>query len=211
MLRAWMLIESGLSRYCGRLAHLGGRRQAIQGGHHAAFVVRYTRQAQSHFDSAQSSREHEVIETAEMANPKSFAGELAQPRPKRHIEVFEDDFAQPIRVVAFGSKHSSHGIGILERLLADDLESPSAHGGACGFAMAGVATKDIWQTLLVKHFECLAQAEKKVRGRRIWEKACLILLEHVLPIPIGSRQFRSFIGSEGLLGNRVKAETRRHH
>src|SRR4029077_8922539 len=121
--------------------------------------MRYTRQPHSHFDSAQSSREHEVIETAEMANPKSFAGELAQPRPKRHIEIFEDDFAQPIRVVTCGRKHCGHGIGILERLLADDLESPSAHRGACGFAMAGMATKDVGQALLVKHFQRLAQPE----------------------------------------------------
>ena len=204
-------MNSRLSSYACRLAHPGGRRKAIQGGHYAAFFMRYTRQAQGHFNSAQSSREHEIVEAAEMSNPKSFSGELAQPRPQRHIEILKDDFAQPIRVVTCGCKNCSHGIGILERLLANDLQSPGAHGGAGSFGMAGMATKDVGQALLVKHFQRLAQPEKKVRGRRIWEKARLILLEHVLPIPIGSRQFRSFIGSEGLLGNRVKAETRRHH
>src|SRR4029077_9248265 len=91
--------NSRLSSHACRLAQLSGRRKAIQGGHYAAFFMRYTRQAQGHFNSAQSSREHEIVEAAEMSNPKSFSGELAQPRPQRHIEILKDDFAQPIRVV----------------------------------------------------------------------------------------------------------------
>src|ERR1700680_4505367 len=67
-------LNSKLSSHACRLAQLGGRREAIQGGHYAAFFMRYTREAQTHFNSAQSSREHEVVEAAEMTYPKSFAG-----------------------------------------------------------------------------------------------------------------------------------------
>jgi hypothetical protein len=39
--------------------------------------MRYASEAQPHFDSAQSPGKHEVVETAQMADPKRLAGELA--------------------------------------------------------------------------------------------------------------------------------------
>src|SRR4029077_9412405 len=68
---------SRLSGHFRRFAHFGRGREAIEGGHHTAFFVWYAREAQAHFDPAQSSGQHQVVETAEMSDAKGFASELA--------------------------------------------------------------------------------------------------------------------------------------
>src|SRR5438445_386856 len=74
-----------------------------------------------------------------------------------------------------------------------------------------LAAEDIRKTLLLHHFQRLTQTEKQVRGRRKRKKARLIVLEHVLPIPIGARQLRLLVRGERLLGNPIEPEPRRHH
>src|SRR5690242_4147602 len=70
----WVLAIVRLAGRFHRLTHFDHGRKTIEGRHDATFFVRYARQTQAHFDSAQSAREHQVVEAAQMAYTKGLAG-----------------------------------------------------------------------------------------------------------------------------------------
>src|SRR5580692_1166223 len=76
------------------------RGKGFKGGGYAPRLVRHAGQAQAHLDSAECSRQHQVIEAAKMADAKNFARQFGETRSERHVEVLQDDTAQTIRIVA---------------------------------------------------------------------------------------------------------------
>ena len=57
-----------------RICRLVGPGEDVERGGHASVFVRDGAEAQAHFDSAQGSGEHQVIEVAEMADAEYFSG-----------------------------------------------------------------------------------------------------------------------------------------
>src|SRR5690348_12383172 len=60
---------------------------------YAILPMRYAQETQAHLDPGQRTRQHQVVEAAEMADAEDLAGELAQARTQRHVESIEHDLA----------------------------------------------------------------------------------------------------------------------
>ena len=120
-------------------------------------------------------------------------------------------FLKMIRVVAFRCEHRGHGAGVFFRRLANDLKTPPGNGRASGLRVTLMAAKHILQALFLEHVNGFPQTVKEIGGRRVREESCLVLLQDVLPVPVGPRHPGGFVGAERLLGNRVEAHARGQH
>ena len=61
---------------------------------------------QSHLHAAERSRQHQVVEVAQMTDAERTSLEAAEPGAERHVESFEDDRTKPIGIVGFRHHHS---------------------------------------------------------------------------------------------------------
>src|SRR5436309_5000052 len=67
--------------------------KVIQRRSYAAFPMRYTRQIESHLDTAQGARQHEGVEIPKMADPKYFVLQAAKAAAKTPAEVSQNRFS----------------------------------------------------------------------------------------------------------------------
>src|SRR5215831_4515254 len=93
-----------------RRRDLGQYRAEIRHGRgDAAGAVRNPGAVQSHLDSRQRAAQHQIVEVPEMADAKHLGPNFAEAGAERHVEGFEDDFAQAIGELecSRGSTHST--------------------------------------------------------------------------------------------------------
>src|ERR1700680_2878723 len=72
--------------------------QQLQRGVHAAWVDGNLGQLQPHLHPGESPGQCQVIEMAEVADPKGASRELAQASTERHVETVQDDLADLVGV-----------------------------------------------------------------------------------------------------------------
>jgi hypothetical protein len=99
-------------------------------------VVRHSGKLESHLDAAQRAHQHEVVEIAKVSDAKNFAGEFGEPAAERHVEVVQHHAAEGIGIVTFRHQYRGERIAVLDRIGAEDLESPCADGLPSRFTMA---------------------------------------------------------------------------
>ena len=78
------------------------RSEGIEGRQDTAFCVWHTCESKAHFNSAESSGQHQIVEAAEVSYPEYFAREFREAGSQGHIKILEDDCPQFVRVVTFG-------------------------------------------------------------------------------------------------------------
>src|ERR1700722_13741519 len=101
---AWELSGRGGSVGIGSLAD--ARSERLKRRRNAARLVRDAGQAETHFHAAQCSRQHQIVEAAEMPDAKHFTRQPGEAGSERHVKVFQDNAPQPIRIMAFRHKNS---------------------------------------------------------------------------------------------------------
>src|SRR3954470_7325088 len=74
--------------------------QEIERIPYAVLIVRNVAKREAHFDSAERPAQHQIVEPAEMADPKNLAAHLAESLAQRQIVAIENRFAKRIGVVA---------------------------------------------------------------------------------------------------------------
>src|ERR1700681_578326 len=124
-------------------ASLIGWSQMVERGHHPPGPVGHASQSQPHLDAAQRSSKHEVVERPKMSDAKDLARKSPEAGSERHVEALENELAEAIGVVAGGHGHGGQGVRVLERLLAEQFESPCPHGGASRFPVTLMTAKDV--------------------------------------------------------------------
>src|SRR5262249_3486697 len=67
---------------------------------HAARPVWHIHEGQSHLDTGERARKHQLVKTAEVADAEDAARHLAKPRSQGHIEAIEDQSAERRLVIA---------------------------------------------------------------------------------------------------------------
>ena len=78
--------------------------------------------------------------------------------------------------------------------------------------MTLVPREDLIQPLLHKeHLECFPQTVQQVRRRGIGKEPLAVPVQHIVPAPIASGQFRVAAGRNGLLADGIEAKPRRKH
>src|SRR5215469_5266086 len=101
--------------------------------------MRHACERKPHLDARQRSGERQIIEEAEVPDTEYLAGELAQPRAKRHVETLKHDAPEAIRVVAIGQLDRGKRVAVFLRIAAQKLELPRAHCTSGGLAVPRVA------------------------------------------------------------------------
>ncbi len=143
------LRDDAAARFRGPLLSGSGRfAQIIESGVNPALLVRYAKQFETHLDAAERSRQHQVVEVAEVADAESFAREPSEPCAERHVELFENHGAERRFVEAFGQKDRGHGGAVFVRIERADLKTPGLYRAPRGFGVALVAVEDGFACLL---------------------------------------------------------------
>ena len=70
----------------------------------AAAPVGHAGELKAHFNCAQRSRQHKVIEAAKMSDPKNSAGQMRESGSEGHVEGIQDNLSQLVGVMSFGHK-----------------------------------------------------------------------------------------------------------
>src|SRR5437762_10401138 len=105
--------------------------------------MRHARQLESHLHTAQSAREHEIVEVAEVADAEDLVLQAPETGAQRHIEMIEHDLAKFVRRVAGWSEEGRQGVAVFGGVESHDLETPCAGGAPRRFAVALVPREDI--------------------------------------------------------------------
>src|SRR5260370_24609734 len=121
----------------------------------------------------------------EMADAERPAFELRQSRAERHVEMLQHHVAEMVGFVASGHDDSGENRREFLRITTENLEAPRQHRRARGRSESQMASEDIVEPLLHQHLERFAQAIEKIGGRRVRPRTVLVLLDDLLPIPIG--------------------------
>src|SRR5579875_2524998 len=95
---------------------------------HAALLVGYAGERKSHFRRRQRTEQHRIVDVAEVTDAKHLAREATEARAEGYIEGIERQCAECVGVNTLRGQHRGYGRGIVLRILADDLETPGAHG-----------------------------------------------------------------------------------
>ena len=85
-----VVMPEDLRQYVKVPAIATGRRQIVQNRHRGldpAIAMRHPGLAQAQFDPGQGSRQRQVVEIAQMADPEHLAGELATPLGGDDVEL----------------------------------------------------------------------------------------------------------------------------
>ena len=136
---------------------------------------------QSHLDTAQRSRQHQVVEVSQMTDAERASLEAAEPGAERHVESFEDDRAKPVGIVGFRHHHGGEDGAVLVFPRARDVELPGGHRGTRRGREPLMALEDVRQAFLFEHRERFAETKQQVRGRRIGEESRRVGRQHLLP------------------------------
>ena len=166
---------------------------------------------QPHFDAAQRSGQHQIVEITKMADPEHLAGQPRQPVAKRHVEIRQHCRPEGISIMTVRQQYRRQRAGIVARFLAQHLQPPCLDGAAGGFGMPVMARKDVVEAFLVKHVDGLGKTIEKVRRRRIGKGTALVGGKLVLPVPVGAWLAVALRLGDGALGQRVEGQARRQH
>src|SRR5258708_32837948 len=93
----------------------------------------------------------------------------------------------------------------------ENLEAPRQHRRARGRSEFQMASEDIVEPLLHQHLERFAQAIEKIGGRRVRPRTALVLLDELLPIPIGPAHRVGLSCGESLLRYCIEAKPGGQH
>lgn len=135
-----------------RMIHGFHRNQAVQGGHGAAFSMGHVCKFETHFNTCECSGQHEIIEASQMSDSENLTLKFREARPERHVEFFENQFAELVGIVSGRHEYGGNGIRVFIRASADDFETPGAHRSASGFSVAPMPGEYIVQTFLLQHY-----------------------------------------------------------
>ena len=100
---------------------------------------------------------------------------------------------------------------MFQRFLAHRVQAPCLHRRACGLAVTGVALEHVRQAFFFQHQQRLVQRVEQVRRWRVGIKARLVGLQHLFPVPVGSRHRRALACVERFLRNRREPQAGRQH
>src|SRR5215831_9500804 len=78
---------------------LRGRDDVVHRGLHAALLVRHAGERQRHLGAGERAHQHRLVDVAEMADAEHLAGERAEARAVRDVEMLERERAERIAVV----------------------------------------------------------------------------------------------------------------
>ena len=123
--------------------------------------MRHAGQPKAHLDSAERSRQHQIVEAAEMSDAKDFAGELCEASSEGHVKVLEDDAPQPIRVMALRHEDCGERVRVLAGIFTNNFQAPGSHRGASRLRVPPMPAKYIGQALLVQHRQRVVVAERR--------------------------------------------------
>src|SRR2546427_4059509 len=161
--------------------------KVIERREHAALFVRNVRERETHLYAGEGAREHQIVEVAEVSDPKYLPCELPQTGAERHVVGFEDDLAQRVGVVAGGHHHRGERVRILLGHRAQDLQAPGAHPAPRALRVARMAGEDGLQALLPAHRAAYAPPVEQVGRRRVGGVAVFVVGKHLVPVPVGAR------------------------
>src|SRR6202048_1883002 len=178
----------------------------IHCGEHTALLMRDLGNIERHLDTGESAHQHQIVEMTEMADAEDPALELRQARAERHVEVLQDHVAEMVGVMASGHYDGGENWRVFLRIATEDLEAPRQHRGARGRSEFQMAGEDIVEPLLHQHLERFAQAIEKIGGRRVRPRTVLVLLDDLLPIPIGPAHRVGLCCRESLLRYCIEAK-----
>src|SRR2546425_13050475 len=85
--------------------------------------MRSPRQIESHLDTAQGARQHEVVEIPKMADPKYFVLQAAKAGAKRHVEVIQNRFSKGVGRMTGGCVESGYRMTVFLRINGDCLQT----------------------------------------------------------------------------------------
>src|SRR5580704_7322107 len=68
-------------------------RKSVEGRGNTTAVVRNASEPKTHFDAAECSSEHQVVEATQVSDAKYLVGQLGQACTERHVKFFEDDLS----------------------------------------------------------------------------------------------------------------------
>src|SRR5499433_3097923 len=77
----------------GRPRGLRGRDDIVHRGLHAALLVRHAGERQRHLGAGERTHQHRLVDVAEMADAEHLAGERAEARAVRDVEMLERERA----------------------------------------------------------------------------------------------------------------------
>ena len=146
--------------------------------------MRYTRQIESHLDTAQGARQHEVVEIPKMADPKYFVLQAAKAGAKRHVEVIQNHFSKAVGRMTGGRVESGHRMTVFLRINGDCLQTPCFSRAPRRLTMPAVARKYIAQSFLGQHLQGFFQSVEQIGGGCIREKSICVLRKDGSPVPV---------------------------
>ena len=85
-------------------------RQIVKGCHHASLFVRHACETESHFDAAERPGQHEIVEAAQVPDPKNPALQFREACSERHVKVIENDFSEPVGIVTLRDVLNAYGV-----------------------------------------------------------------------------------------------------
>src|SRR5579859_2589343 len=132
-----------------------GRGKGCKRGRHSTGLVRHPSEPEPHFDSAERSGKHEIVEAAKMPNAKYFAGKLGEAGSERHVEIFKNNAPQAIRIMPSRHENSCEGARVLARILTDDFQAPGSDRHARRLGVTLVTAKYIGQPFFIEHLQSL--------------------------------------------------------
>src|SRR2546428_10498288 len=126
--------------------------------------MRYPRQIESHLDTAQGARQHEVVEIPKMADPKYFVLQAAKAGAKRHVEVIQNRFSKGVGRMTGGRAESGYRMTVFLRINGDCLQTPCFSRAPRCLTMPAVARKYIAQSFLGQHLQGFFQSVEQIGG-----------------------------------------------
>src|SRR5437867_1535139 len=128
-----------------------GGNKAIQSNQKAAFSIWNAGEGETHFDPGKCSRQHQVVEAAQVPDAEDLSLELREAGSKGHVEFFKNEFSELIGIVTRRHQDRCKRVRVFVTTLADNFQTPGAHCSASCFGMAPMPGEDVGQTLFVQH------------------------------------------------------------
>src|SRR5205823_9555130 len=108
---------------------------------YAVPLMRHVALREPHFDAAQRTAQHQLVEPSEMSDPKDLAAHFAEALPERQIETIENNVAKRVGVVSIRHHDRRERCAVFGRIGAQDVESPTAYRAPRRFGQARVPGK----------------------------------------------------------------------
>src|ERR1035438_2136846 len=68
-------------------------RKSVEGCGNTTAVVRNAGEPKTHFDTAECSSQHQIVEATQVSDAKYLVGKLRQACTERHVKLFQDDLS----------------------------------------------------------------------------------------------------------------------